>query len=57
MTIRCAQCDQPLKEGQEVEGLFAAYFHEIPSTQAYAITKPHEILVDTLAHRDCTEVE
>lgn len=53
MLIRCGKCDQPLREGQEVYGRFAAYYHELVSKVTFSVTKPHEIYADTLEHVRC----
>lgn len=53
MIVTCTKCGKFLKEGQEVEGVFRAFYHELGSKVHYAITKPHDYVPNTLCHVDC----
>lgn len=55
MNRNCPNCDQPFKDGQEIRGVFFAYWHQIPSRTTMATTKPHEGIPETVEHRNCRE--
>lgn len=55
MTLNCADCGKRLKDGDLIEGIFRAYYHEIPSKVFFSITKPHDYLKETVMHVDCGE--
>lgn len=55
MNLRCPDCDQWFREGQEIVGTFYAYWHSIPSKRVAATTHPHEAIPETFSHRNCQE--
>lgn len=50
---RCPNCDQLLKEGQEIKGTFYAYFHAVPSRRVISTTRPHDFIAESLQHANC----
>lgn len=57
MKVNCPKCDQPFKDGQEIKGVFLAYFHDIPSKRVVSTTTPHDFIAETMEHVSCREVE
>ncbi len=55
MTLKCIQCEKVIKEGEEIEGIFRAFYHAIPSEIHFSITKPHDYLKETIIHTDCRD--
>ncbi len=53
MIIYCPKCKQPFKEGDEVQGTFRAFWHELGSKVHFSISKPHEYVPGTLSHVKC----
>jgi hypothetical protein len=54
MTINCGKCGERLREGQEIRGLFVAYYHELRSKVIFSITKPHHYEGGSLEHVNCS---
>lgn len=57
MIIHCAECGDILKEGEEIEGVFRAYYHDIPSKVHFSVSNPHDYLKETICHVRCGEIE
>ena len=57
MIISCNICHLPFKENDEVRGLMDAYWHELGSRVHFSLSKPHNVLRDSLRHRSCEESE
>lgn len=53
MQILCCECGEELKEGDEVEGLFKAYYKALASKVHYAVSEPHDFIAETMAHVKC----
>jgi hypothetical protein len=49
----CAICERILDEGDTVEVMIVTKYHNIPSTQHFALGSDIEALPETLAHHDC----
>ena len=57
MTLYCSICKARFKHEDEVRFTADAYWNEIGSNTVYSISKPHNVLRDSLAHTACDETD
>jgi hypothetical protein len=57
MKINCRKCGRPLSTGDEIKYLAFGYYQDLPSKRVFSVSKPHEVIADSLEHVDCYEEE
>jgi hypothetical protein len=57
MTLYCRICHAPFKDGEEVRFIGDAHWHALASRAVYSISKPHNVIRDSLVHTDCDETD
>lgn len=51
----CPVCDLPFREGELIEVMVVAPWHQIDSTVAYSIGTPLDTYPETLRHHSCMD--
>lgn len=53
----CPSCEQPFKNGELIELVIIAPWHEIKSVVNFSVGKPVDTYPDSLIHHECAVAE
>jgi hypothetical protein len=57
MIIACSVCNKPFREDEEVRYTADSFWHELGSRIHFSVSKPHNVIRDSLRHSACEEKE